>query len=74
MCAFLAFAWLSWFHSRELLATALGHTLLAWIALFRLLRAAGRLLFFGDRTARTWAFFAAFLLGALLYAWPWFMI
>ncbi|MBI5084799.1 MAG: hypothetical protein HZB13_09415 [Acidobacteria bacterium] len=69
MCAFLVFAWVSWFHTGEMLATPLGHALLAWIAIFWAIRAAEQLVFF-QRTGSSWVFFTIFVIGTLLYAWP----
>lgn len=45
---------------------------MAMSAVFRLLRAGEQILFFGLRTKSPVAFFAAFPLGALLYAYPWY--
>lgn len=68
---FLAFAYLSFFHAPELLATSLGRALLLLVAVFWCLRAAEQLFFFGLRTPASVAFFAVFIAGALLYFYPW---
>lgn len=70
---FLAFAYLSLIHTRELLSTSMGHSLLSLIALFWLLRAGEQLLFFTLRHWSSWLFFALFLVGALLYGAPVFL-
>lgn len=67
---FLAFAYVSFFHAPELLETSLGHAMLLLIAIFWCLRAAEQLVFFGLRTLASAVFFALFITGTLLYAYP----
>lgn len=67
---FLVFAYISLFHTDELLSTALGTTLLALIAIFWFLRALEQIYFFGLKTLVSTLFFVAFLLGTALYALP----
>jgi hypothetical protein len=69
--AFVLFAWISFFHRNELLQTALGRSILILIALFWLLRAIEQVLFFGLNRPASVAFLVVFLIGALLYAYPW---
>ncbi|MCW8127162.1 hypothetical protein [Microbulbifer halophilus] len=68
---FLIFAYLSFFHPTELLATGLGRSLLFLIALFWLLRAAEQVVFFGLHRRLSLALFFVFLAGTALYAYPW---
>lgn len=69
--AFLIFAYVSFFHTAELLGTQLGRALLLLISLFWLLRAVEQVVFFGLSRGVSIAFFAAFLIGSVLYAYPW---
>ncbi|OGP86468.1 MAG: hypothetical protein A2Y95_08530 [Deltaproteobacteria bacterium RBG_13_65_10] len=66
--AFVIFAYISFAHPRELLATGLGHSLLMLIAGFWFLRAIEQVVFFRLRHWASWAFLGAFLGGATLYA------
>ena len=68
---FLIFAYVSLFHTAELLGTSLGRALLLMISVFWLLRAAEQVLFFRLRRPLSVAFFVVFLVGGLLYAYPW---
>lgn len=70
IAVFLAFAYVSMFHSEELMGTALGRSLLVFIALFWFLRALEQIAFFTLRRPISIAFFMAFLGGALIYAYP----
>jgi hypothetical protein len=68
---FLIFAYISFFHSTELLGTGLGRALLLLISLFWFLRAAEQVLFFQLKRPRSVGFFVVFLVGGLLYGYPW---
>jgi hypothetical protein len=70
MFVFIIFAYVSAFHSSELLDIKLGKALLLSITIFWLLRAVEQVIFFDLHTKISLAFFAAFLLGALLYLMP----
>ncbi|MBA2494172.1 MAG: hypothetical protein H0V31_05690 [Acidobacteria bacterium] len=67
---FLVFAYVSFFHTAELLTTNIGRTLLAAIALFWLFRAIEQIVFFGWRKIVSVAFFVFFLFGAAIYFSP----
>lgn len=69
--AFLIFAYISLFHTAELLDTSLGRALLLLISVFWVLRAIEQVVFFRLRRALSAAFFVIFLIGALLYGYPW---
>lgn len=64
---FLLFAFISLFHSTELLTSNLGKTLLTGIAIFWFLRMIEQIIFFGLRNKLSIAFTAMFLFGGLLY-------
>ena len=70
---FLIFAYVSLFHTEELLTTGLGRGLVMAIAIFWFLRALEQVYFFGMRKILSVAFFAVFLLGTALYAYPWYI-
>jgi len=67
---FVIFGYISLFHSRELLETALGHSLLVLIALFWLLRAIEQAVFFKLKHWGSVMFLVVFLAGAVLYGIP----
>ena len=67
---FVIFGYISLFHSRELLETALGHSLLVLIALFWLLRAIEQAVFFKLNHWGSVMFLVVFLAGAVLYGIP----
>jgi hypothetical protein len=67
---FLAFAYISLWHTADLLATGLGRTMLVVIALFWLARAVEQVVFFGLRRKASAGFFAVFLFGAGIFAAP----
>lgn len=69
---FLVFAYVSFFHSTELLTTGIGKVLLPSIALFWLGRAVEQILFFGLSKAVSKLMFAIFLAGAVIYICPFF--
>jgi len=67
---FLIFAYLSICHTSELLTTRLGKALLFLIAVFWFLRAIEQVVFLGLRTKVSVAFFAVFVIGAMIYFYP----
>ena len=67
---FVIFGYVSLAHTRELLETPLGRSLLVLIALFWLWRAVQQPLFFGLRHWGSVAFLLLFLLGSVLYGIP----
>lgn len=71
---FLVFAYVSVFHATELLQTNLGRVLLLLIALFWFLRALEQAFFFQLKQPLSIAFFAAFLVGGMLYGYPWLVM
>jgi hypothetical protein len=68
--AFLMFAYVSIFHTSELLTTGIGRSLLLLIALFWLFRAIEQLIFFGLTKKVSVAFFVVFLIGVIVYLYP----
>ncbi len=72
--AFLMFAYVSFFHTAELLGTGLGRALLLLISVFWFLRAVEQVIFFRLRRTLSVAYFLTFLIGALLYAYPWLAV
>jgi hypothetical protein len=68
---FLIFAYMSLFHTAELIGTRLGRALLLMISVFWFLRAAEQVIFFRLRRPLSMAFCVAFLVGGLLYLYPW---
>ena len=68
--AFVIFGYISLFHSRALLETALGHSLLVLMSLFWLLRAIQQVVFFKLKHWGSAIFLGVFLLGAVLYGVP----
>ena len=69
--SFLIFAYISIFHTAELVATGIGRALLALIALFWLLRAVEQPVFFGLSQPLSVAFLVIFLAGFGLYGYAW---
>jgi len=67
---FVIFGYISLAHTRELIESPLGHTLLILIALFWTLRAAEQVVFFKLKHWGSVAFLIVFLLGSLLYGIP----
>jgi len=67
---FLIFSYISFFHTAELLTTALGHTLLVGISIFWLLRAIEQVLFFKLKHWLSIIFLFTFIAGAALYIIP----
>lgn len=67
---FLVFAYVSFFHTDELLHSRLGRSLLALMAIFWFLRAVEQIIFFGFRRKASIAFSILFLIGTGLYSIP----
>ena len=67
---FAIFGYISLFHGKALLESALGHSLLVLIAVFWLLRAIEQIVFFKLKHWGSMAFFLVFLAGAALYGAP----
>lgn len=67
---FFVIAYISFFHSAELLSAPLGRTILASIALFWIMRLMLQVVFFGARHRLSMLFIGLFLTGALLYLIP----
>ncbi len=68
---FVIFAYVSFEHSAELLSTGLGQALLLLIAVFWFARAIEQVIFFRLRRLLSIGFLLAFVLGGLLYLYPW---
>lgn len=64
---FFVMAYISFFHSAELISTSLGQTILASIALFWILRLILQFFFFGARHGISILFIVIFAIGASLY-------
>jgi len=67
---FFLFAYLSIFHSSEMIRTNLGSTLIWGISIFWFLRAIEQVLFFTLRKPISWVLFVLFLIGGILYGVP----
>ena len=67
---FLIMAYISFFHSEELLSTSIGKTLLFAITLFWFLRMIEQIFFFGLKTTKSIVFTLIFLLGTVIYLIP----
>jgi hypothetical protein len=70
MFCFLAFGYVSLFHTSELTTSGLGRVMLLFMALFWLFRAIEQLVFFSSRRPLSLAMCALFLIGFCLYAYP----
>jgi hypothetical protein len=68
--SFAIFGYVSLFHTREMLESPLGHSLLVLIAMFWLFRAIQQPVFFKFKHWGSVVFFGVFLLGSLLYGIP----
>jgi len=68
--AFVIFAYISLFHTDELLSTETGLSLLVLMSLFWFFRAIQQIIFFKLNTMLSWVFFMVFMLGSVLYAIP----
>ena len=67
---FLIFAYISLFHAQELISTNLGISLLLMISIFWFLRAIEQIIFFGLKNVTSVMFFLFFLLGSIIYLYP----
>lgn len=68
--AFVIFSYISLMHTKELISTSLGQSLLTLIALFWFARSIGQIIFFKLKNWRSTAFLIFFLIGTALYAIP----
>ena len=68
--AFVIFSYISLVHTKELLSTSLGHSLLVLMALFWFARSVEQVVYFTLKNWRSTAFFVFFLVGTALYAVP----
>lgn len=68
--AFIIFSYISLFHTKELISTPLGQSLLVFMALFWFARSIEQVIFFKLNRWKSIAFFVFFLIGAVLYAVP----
>jgi len=68
--AFVIFGYISLLHSKELLESSLGHSLLILISLFWLFRAIEQIVFFKLKHWGSVVFLLVFLLGSVLYGIP----
>lgn len=67
---FLVMAYVSFFHTSELIQTSLGKTLLIAFSLFWFLRMIEQVVFFGIKNKMSVAFTLVFLLGSVIYLLP----
>jgi len=67
---FAIFAYISFFHTSELLSTSLGKTLLMLIGLLWLFRAVLQIIFYGLKNKISFMFFIYFILGGIIYLFP----
>ena len=68
--AFVIFSYISLVHTKELISTSLGQSLLSLIALFWFARSVEQVVFFKLKNWRSRAFLVFFLVGTVLYAVP----
>jgi len=68
--AFVIFGYISLFHTKELMESSLGHSLLVLTALFWLFRAIEQIVFFKLKHWGSVMFLLVFLSGAVLYGIP----
>ncbi|MFC1824225.1 hypothetical protein ACFL9T_16055 [Thermodesulfobacteriota bacterium] len=68
--AFIIFSYISLVHTKELMSTSLGQTLLVLMAVFWFARAVEQIVFFRLRNWGSAAFFVFFLMGTVLYTIP----
>lgn len=70
MFYFFVFAYISLFHTTELITSPIGSVLLLFMALFWLFRAVEQLVFFSTRRPLSLLMFVLFLFGFCLYVYP----
>ena len=68
--SFVIFAYISFVHTKELLSTSLGQSLLWLIAIFWFARSAEQILFFKLKSWVSVAFLIFFLVGTIIYVVP----
>ena len=68
--AFTIFSYISLVHTKELMSTSLGQTMLGLMAVFWFVRSVEQVVFFKLKNWRSIAFFVFFLVGTVLYAVP----
>jgi len=68
--AFTIFSYISLVHTKELMSTSLGQTMLGLMAVFWFARSVEQVVFFKLKNWRSIAFFVFFLVGTVLYAVP----
>jgi hypothetical protein len=71
---FIIFAYISLFHAQEMLSTNLGNSLLLLISILWFLRAVEQIIFFGLKNKTSLMFFVFFLLGSIIYLYPFLKI
>ncbi len=64
---FVIFAYISFFHSNELVTTSLGKSLLKFMSVFWFLRAAYQIIFYGLKNKTSIFFFVYFFCGGVIY-------
>ncbi|EMK00533.1 MULTISPECIES: hypothetical protein [unclassified Leptospira] len=69
---FIAMGWISWFHSGELLGSALGKTVIFFFGLFWAARFLEQFIFLRVNRVMVHVLSVLFLLGTLLYSVPFF--
>jgi len=67
---FVVFAYISFVHTEELLNSKLGFSIVILMSLFWFARAFQQIVFFKLKHWVSWAFFAYFVLGGVIYAIP----
>lgn len=67
---FTIFAYISFFHTNELLTTSLGKTLLLLIGFLWLFRALLQIIFYGLKNKISLLFFIYFFFGGIIYLYP----
>jgi hypothetical protein len=67
---FFIFAYITFFHSNELITTSMGNTLLGLISLFWLFRALEQFWFFGWKNNISLLLFLFFMIGCIIYLLP----
>lgn len=67
---FAIFAYISFFHTNELLTTSLGKSLLVLVGFLWLFRAVLQIIFYGLKNKISFLFFIYFILGGVIYLYP----
>jgi len=71
---FIFFAYISLFHTEELILSAIGRSILVFIAIFWLMRAIEQFIFFNYKRAASIVIIVLCLLGFCLYIYPLFFM